>query len=100
MYALDTTWELHKPYLQKSSLLSALLRRAEKSGMKNIEEEEEEQQKPGEIMIGDWRATLMGTQWSVHKRQSAVLQFNLHRGYYMAVQWYIYLIDLVVDNLL
>ena len=42
VHALDTTWELHKPYLQKSSLLSSLLRRAEMTGMRNIEEEEEE----------------------------------------------------------
>lgn len=41
VHALDTTWELHKPYLQKSSLLSSLLRRAEMTGMTNIEEEEE-----------------------------------------------------------
>lgn len=42
VHALDTAWELHKPYLQKSSLLSSLLRRAEMTGMKNIEEEDEE----------------------------------------------------------
>ncbi|CAH3124409.1 unnamed protein product [Porites lobata] len=42
VHALDTTWELHKPYLQKSSLLSSLLRKAEMTGMRNIEEEDEE----------------------------------------------------------
>lgn len=42
LHALDTTWELHKPYLQKSTLLSSLLKRAEMTGMRNIEEEEEE----------------------------------------------------------
>ena len=42
VHALDTTWELHKPYLQKSSLLSSLLRKAEVTGMRNIEEEDEE----------------------------------------------------------
>lgn len=43
VYAVDTTWELHKPYLQKSSLLSSMLRKAEMTGMRNIEEEEEEE---------------------------------------------------------
>ena len=42
VHALDTTWELHKPYLQKSSLLTSLLRKAEMTGMRNIEEEDEE----------------------------------------------------------
>ena len=42
VHALDTTWELNKPYLQKSSLLSSLLRKAEMTGMRNIEEEDEE----------------------------------------------------------
>ena len=42
VHALDTAWELHKPYLQKSLLLSSLLRRAEMTGMRNIEEEEDE----------------------------------------------------------
>ena len=41
VHALDTTWELHKPYLQKSLLLSSLLKRAEMTGMRDIEEEEE-----------------------------------------------------------
>ena len=41
VHALDTTWELHKPYLQKSSLLSSLLKKAEMTGMRDIEEEEE-----------------------------------------------------------
>ena len=51
VYALDTTWELHKPYLQKSSLLSALLKKAEMTGMRDIEEEKEEDEAliPGEI---------------------------------------------------
>lgn len=51
VYALDTTWELHKPYLQKSSLLSALLKKAEMTGMRDIEEEKEEDEalSPGEI---------------------------------------------------
>lgn len=51
VYALDTTWELHKPYLQKSSLLSALLKKAEITGMRDIEEEKEEDEAliPGEI---------------------------------------------------
>ena len=49
VHALDTTWELHKPYLQKSTLLSSLLKRAEMTGMRNIEEEEEEDlPEPGE----------------------------------------------------
>ncbi|EDO42768.1 predicted protein [Nematostella vectensis] len=45
LHALDTTWELHKPYLQKSSLLSAMLRRADLNSMQNIDEEEEEGQR-------------------------------------------------------
>ena len=51
VYALDTTWELHKPYLQKSSLLSALLKKAEMTGMRDIEEEKEEDEalSPGEL---------------------------------------------------
>lgn len=55
VHALDTTWELHKPYLQKSTLLSSLLKRAEMTGMRNIEEEgEEDIPKPGETgMDGD-----------------------------------------------
>ncbi|XP_078358486.1 BTB/POZ domain-containing protein 16-like [Oculina patagonica] len=49
VHALDTTWELHKPFLQKSSLLSSLLKRAEMTGMRNIEEEgEDDVPKPGE----------------------------------------------------
>ena len=48
VHALDTTWELHKPYLQKSTLLMSLLKRAEMTGMRNIEEEKEELPKPGE----------------------------------------------------
>ncbi|CAH3142274.1 unnamed protein product [Pocillopora meandrina] len=52
VYALDTTWELHKPYLQKSSMLSALLKKAEMTGMRDIEEEKEEDEalSPGEIV--------------------------------------------------
>jgi len=42
LYALDTTWELHKPFIQKSALLSAMVRRADKHGLKNISEEDEE----------------------------------------------------------
>ena len=41
IYALDTSWELHKPFVQKSALLSSLVRRAEQTGMHNIDEEEE-----------------------------------------------------------
>lgn len=41
LHALDTTWELHKPFLQKSSLLSAMVRRADQSGLKLISEEDE-----------------------------------------------------------
>ncbi|KAK3696883.1 hypothetical protein QZH41_013731, partial [Actinostola sp. cb2023] len=43
LYALDTTWELHKPYLQKSALLSAMIRRADQNGLKYISEEDEEE---------------------------------------------------------
>lgn len=42
VHALDTSWQLHKPYLQKSLLLSSLLRKAEMTGMRNIVEEDEE----------------------------------------------------------
>ncbi|PFX30299.1 BTB/POZ domain-containing protein 16 [Stylophora pistillata] len=51
VYALETTWELHKPYLQKSSLLSSLLKKAEMTGMRNIEEKaEDEALNPGETV--------------------------------------------------
>ena len=42
VHALDNSWELHKPYLQKSWLLSSMLKKAQMTGMRNIEEEDEE----------------------------------------------------------
>lgn len=50
--ALDNSWELHKPYLQKSWLLSSMLKKAQMTGMRNIEEEDEEDSKSGGGEIG------------------------------------------------
>lgn len=41
IHALDHIWEIHKPYLQKSLLLSSLIKKAEKEGLNDIDEEEE-----------------------------------------------------------
>ena len=66
---MDTTWELHKPYLQKSTLLMSLLKRAEMTGMRNIEEEKEELPKPGETgMEQDLRGRIRGSRDSVMVR--------------------------------
>ncbi|KAJ7336660.1 BTB POZ domain-containing protein 16 [Desmophyllum pertusum] len=84
LHALDTTWELHKPYLQKSSLLSSLLKRAEMTGMRNIEEEEEEDvPKPGETggtnldalktaaSCGNMEASAVASDMSLGRRRSS-----------------------------
>lgn len=52
VHALDNSWDLHKPYLQKSWLLSSMLKKAQMTGMRNIEEEDEEDSKSGGGEIG------------------------------------------------
>ncbi|XP_029197706.2 BTB/POZ domain-containing protein 16-like [Acropora millepora] len=52
VHALDNSWELHKPYLQKSWLLSSMLKKAQMTGMRNIEEEDEEDSTSGGGEIG------------------------------------------------